>query len=298
MLISTALLLAAGCDTVEQDADGQMLSINNDPVYFLPGGDGFIDLGERIISPGKVSVEITGTTKNGSLKDLGKGLLQYSPSKGSTKDSFRFRVFSDNNNILGEDSIGIIIPGDTTTMPCAVYTRPDSALNVTGTVTIDVAANDYACFTDLTISVNVVSQHGSASVVNNKIVYTPNSSFEGRDQLLYKAVSSDPSMVPGYNMVWIFGPDSLSNCHSIANNDIFYKPFGDTTLVYLDVLANDEVCNDSSIMVTRTAHYGNGFADNTLKKIGYRNSVNPNHDDTLFYQVGSSNQARVIIKRQ
>lgn len=296
-MISLVVALAAGCDTMDQDADGQMLSINNEPAYFLPNSDGFIDLGERIVSPGTVRVEITGTTRNGSLKDLGKGLLQYSPSKGSTHDSFQFRVFSNENKVIGEDSIGIIIPGDTTTLPCAVYTRPDSALNVTGAVTIDVAANDYSCSTPLTISVNVAAEHGTATVVGNKIHYVPNTSFEGRDQLLYKAVSSDPSMNPGYNMIWIFGPDSVK-CQTIAYDDIFYKPFNDTTLVYLDVLANDNICNDSLIMVTRNPHYGNAFADNNRRKIGYRNTVNPNHDDTLFYQVGSSSQTRVIIKRQ
>jgi hypothetical protein len=106
LTIALALAVAAGCDTTENDPDGQLLTINSDPAYFLPGGDGFIDLGARIVSPGTIKLQITGFTRNGELKDLGNGLLQYSPKSNTHNDSFRFRVLSNDNEILGEDSIG------------------------------------------------------------------------------------------------------------------------------------------------------------------------------------------------
>jgi hypothetical protein len=297
--LSFALLLAlaAGCDTMDQDVDGKTLSINNDPAYFLPNSDGYIDLPSRILAPGQIRVEITGSTKNGVLKDLGRGLLQYSPNKGSSNDSFRFRVFSNDNNVIAEDSIGIIIPSDTTTLPCKyVYTRNDSVHNVTGPVTINVIANDYSCSGTLSVFVNA-PEHGTATVIGDQVRYTPGPSFEGTDQFLYKAVSSDASLIAGYAMVRIVGGDSTT-CTSVANNDLFYKPLNDSSLAYFKVLSNDVVCSDSSIKITLNPHYGIAFVDNNLRRIGYRNPLSANHDDTLFYKVGSSNIARVIIKRQ
>jgi hypothetical protein len=303
-MVSLALVLAAGCDTMEQDIDGKTLSINNDPAYFLPGSGGYIDLGARILSPGKVRVEITGPTSNGELKDLGKGLLQYSPFKGSTaKDSFRFRVFSDDNRVLGEDTIGIIIPSDTSKLPCAVYARNDSAKNVTGPVTVDVLANDYSCSMPLSVSINVAPTYGTASVVGNKIVYTPGTSFKGHDAILYKATTSDPSMLPGYALLRIVGIDSVlidPACITRPKNDLFYKAFNDSSLMWLNVLANDSICGDSTITITQQPRFGTAFVYNQIRKISYRNSITMNFDDTLVYRVGGlgNSVARVIIKRQ
>jgi hypothetical protein len=300
------MLLAAGCDAIEQDPDGQLLSINNDPAYFLPGSDGYIDLASRIVSPGSVRMEITGSTRNGVLKDLGKGLLQYTPSgKNSRNDSFQFRVLSNDNKILGEDSIGIIIPTDTTNLPCAgVFTRPDSARNVTGPVTIDVIANDYSCLAALSVTINVAPEHGTATIVGNKIQYTPGASFAGRDNLLYKAATSDPLMPAGYGMLRITGLDSVSNpnCTPVAIDDLFPKPKNDTTAIFLNVLVNDTVCDSvSTLAITSYPSFGTAWVDNNLKKIKYRNAPTTNFDDTLRYKFcgpGGCATAKAIIKRQ
>ncbi|HMJ68823.1 MAG TPA: Ig-like domain-containing protein [Cyclobacteriaceae bacterium] len=314
-VISLALILGAGCDTMEQDADGQMLSINNDPAYFLPGGDGYIDLASRIISPGKIRVEITGSTRNGKLNDLGKGLLRYSPFPGSSSnDSFRFRVFSDENKVLGEDSIGIIIPSDTTNLPCNyVYSRNDTAWNVAGPVSVDVLVNDYACSASLTVTVNVAPEHGTASVVGNKIKYVPGPSFTGRDNFLYKAVTADPSIPAGYGMVRIFGTDTVSTpgpgpdtvahpgCRPVAVDDLFFKLKTDTTAIIMAVLANDSVCDTLDVRVAVQPRHGNAWVDFDMRRIGYRHLRAETRDDTLRYQIcgpGGCTTARVIIKRQ
>lgn len=299
VMISLIVAVAAGCDTVEQDADFQP-GVNTQPAYMLPNGTGFIDLPARIKSPGITRVEITSTTTNGELLDLGKGLLQYTPLKGSKGDSFRFKVYSPNGSVsIDDNQIDIIISSDTTNLPCAyVYTRNDSVHNVSGPVLVDVLANDYACNDSLTVSVNVAAEHGNATVVGNKILYTPGVSFTGTDQLLYKATSADPSVIPGYGLLRLFrgGLDSCTTAR--VHNDLFFKPLNDTTLSYLNVLANDTLCTDSSILITRHPRSGVAFVDDNQKKIGYKDYQNLNFDDTLFYKVGSSGVARVIIKRQ
>jgi hypothetical protein len=312
-VIGLALALAAGCDTMEQDIDGQVLSINDDPAYLLPDHNGYIDLPSRIISPGKIRVEITGATRNGELADLGKGLLQYTRFKGnhSGNDSFSFRVFSDGNKILGEDTIDIITPADTTSLPCKyVYTRGDSVRNVTGPVTVDVAANDYSCSAAITITINVAPEHGTAAVVNNKIHYVPGNSFTGHDNLLYKATTVDPSVV-GYGMVRFLGPDTVSNpgpdpdpgCLPKAMADLFSKPLNDTTTIFLDVLANDIKCDNEvtlQVLPGLGPHRGTARVDNVRNKIAYRNFPNVNIADTLWYEFNGQHGggvAKVIIKR-
>lgn len=314
-MIGLVLAMAAGCDKMEQDIDGQMLSINDDPAYLLPDANGYIDLPSRIISPGKIRVEITGTTRNGELTDLGKGLLQYVRFKGNStgKDAFSFRVFSDGNKILGEDTIDIITPADTTSLPCKyVYTRGDSARGVTGPITVDVAANDYSCSGSLTITVNVAPQHGTASVVGNKIHYVPGPSFAGHDNLLYKAANADPSVIPGYAMLWIVGTDTTSTpgpgpvpgCLPKAIADLFSKPLNDTTTMFLDVLANDIKCDSVvtlQVLPGLGPHRGTAWVDNVSNKIAYKNFANVNIADTLWYEFGGQHGggvARVIIKRQ
>jgi hypothetical protein len=311
--IGLLVALAAGCDTMEQDVDGSTLKVNNETAYFLPGSDGYIDLGSRVVAPGKVTVEITGSTQKGVLKDLGRGLLQYSPNKGSSHDFFRFRVLSSNNQVIAEDTIGISIPSDTTKLPCKwVYTRNDSVKNVSGPVTVNVVNNDYACSGSLLISIDVAPDHGMATVIGNQIHYIPNSTFAGSDQLLYKALSTDPSLVAGYAMVRFLGADSIPSdttgvtppdttklCISRPQNDLFFKPLNDSSLMFLNVLANDSICSDSTITITQFPHHGNAFVNNGIRKIGYRNSISSNVDDTLLYQLGgTSGVARVIIKRQ
>ncbi len=304
-MISLALVLAAGCDTMEQDADGQMLSINNDTVYFLEGG-GFIDLPSRIVSPGKVRVEITTSTSNGELKDVGEGLLQYLPFKDSKKDLFRFRVYSDNNKVLADDSIGIVIPADTTDLPCdRVYVRNDSVLNVTGTIIIDVTANDYSCNPDLYLNVTVAAQHGQATIWDNgkKIRYQPNETFNGYDQFMYRAVVTGHVETADFGMVWITKSDSTGgdDCTPLAVDDLFYKPKSDTASKSLDVLANDSLC-DSTVDVTITGAPRAGFAyyDSNNKVIWYRNVAGVTTDDTLRYMACGTHgcsSARAIIKR-
>jgi len=297
VMVGLALALATGCDTMEKDVDAQV-SINNEPVYVLKDG-GFIDLPSRVIAPGKVTVEVTTSASKGELKDIGKGLLQYTPFEGSTTDFFRFRVFNEANKVLGEDSIGIIIPPDTTHLPCKyVYARNDSASGVRGPVTIDVAANDYSCSSSLTITIDVPPLLGTASVVGNKIHYVPAPGFAGTDYLLYKATSGDPTAIPGYAFLRIYGTNS--GCTPIAVNDLFYKSVNDTSAIWLNVLANDTLCDSiPNVVIGQNPHYGYAWYDATVKKIGYRNFPTSNHDDTLRYNVcnATCTNALVVIKR-
>jgi len=296
-LVGLALVFAAGCDTMDQDADGQLLSVNNDPAYLF--GDGVIDLQSRIIYPGKIKVEITTSTRNGVLEDLGKGLIHYSRSNNSTHDSFGFRVLNSDNRLLREDSIGIIIPSDSTKLPCKyVYASGDTARDVTGPITVNVTANDHSC-ASLTITIATQPSFGTATVVGNQIHYVPNAGFAGTDFLLYKATSSDPTAAPGWAFLRIYGTNYA--CTPQAVDDLFYKALNDTTAMPLDVLANDILCDSvPNVVIGVNPHYGYAWYDKPTKRIFYRNFPTSNHDDTLRYNVCSALECTVataVIKR-
>jgi len=245
-------------------------------------------------------VEITGSTRNGSLQDIGKGLLHYSRTSNSTHDSFRFRVLSADDKLLREDSIGIIIPTDTTNLPCKyVYARGDSAWNVTGPITVNVAANDYSCADSLTISISTQPLFGTATVINNQIHYVPQAGFSGTDYLLYKATPSNPSIIEGYAFLRIYGTNA--DCVPEATNDLFYKPLNDTTTISLDVLANDILCDSlPNVVIGQNPHYGRAWYNTSTRKIQYKNLATSNHDDTLRYNLCSAVEctlATVVIKR-
>ncbi|MEI9920589.1 MAG: Ig-like domain-containing protein [Bacteroidota bacterium] len=305
-LIGLFLVLAIGCDTMENDVDGNALKVNNEPITMSSKG-GIIDLGARIVYPGKVKVEVTTTTQHGALTDLGKGLLQYMPFKGSSKDSFGFRVFNSSNQILREDSIGIIIPGDSTSNPvdsvsaaCRfVLAKNDSVINVTAAITIDVAANDSTCADSLTITIDLPPHFGTASVIGNKIHYVPAAGFAGVDYLLYKATPNNPNMVEGYAYVRIYGTNW--NCTPQAVDDLFYKPLNDTSAIWLDVLANDTLCDSiPNVVLGNAPRYGYAWYDPTAKKIGYRNLPASNNTDSLLYNLCGGvacTHAWVIVKR-
>jgi len=302
--VGLLLALAIGCDTSDNDIDAKV-SINNEPVYLLKDG-GVIDLPSRIIAPGKIKVEVTTSASRGELKDLGQGLLQYTPFNGSTNDFFKFRVFNDADKIVGEDSIGIVIPTDTTQLPCThVYVRNDSIVNITGITFFDVSLNDYSCGQPIHIARMTDPLHGSASVLDGSgtIRYEPNETFTGTDSFMYRSVVVGHVETAGYGMVYIVRLDSSSNpnCTPLAVNDLFYKTIGDTAARPYDILANDTLC-DSVVNVTVTTGPRGGFAswDQFSKKLVYRNTAGFNQDDTLRYMAcGTSgcSSARVIVKR-
>jgi hypothetical protein len=248
LLLSVALL--AGCDTNEQDADSA-LSINNAPVYFNSNsGGGFIDLTSRIVTPGKVRIEVTNLTSKGSLADIGKGLLHYCPFQGnSLKDSFRFSIFDANDKMMDSDTIGIIVQTDSTKLPCAIYTHNDYRYDVKAPITVDVLANDVICKGTPILSIHQPESSfppysGTATVVNNKIVYTPGPSYSGVDKVIYKVTSSDSEIAPAFGMLYLSGS---AKCTPVLNHDEFKTEdkFSRNLKVSIDALGNDQACDAS-----------------------------------------------------
>ncbi len=243
-----AVLILAGCDLNEQDADRGTVSINNEPVYLRPRSSGIIDLNSRILTPAKIRIEVTGLTRQGSLTEMGNGLLQYSPFVGNQlKDSFRFAIFNASNQMVDSDTIGIIVTSDTTSRPCALYAYDDYRYNITGPSTIDVRINDSFCNGTTLLSIHNSGpdsppHFGAARVENDRVVYTPSASYPGSDKVIYKLTSSNPSIAPAYGILYV---TSGNICIPKTTDDTYTTSarLSKNQKITIDVLANDKQCD-------------------------------------------------------
>ncbi|HPE61808.1 MAG: tandem-95 repeat protein [Thiothrix sp.] len=187
-------------------------------------------------------------------------LLQGSNSSGSEANS------SNNNNISnsGMDNNtgttpvpttpvptapGPITPIPTPSPPPAALTPPgpgstmyDNAQTPVNTpVTIDALANDSATTADTRLTNFTQPQNGSLSIVDNKLVYTPNPNFQGHDNFSYLTSDGNRSnvgiQVGDVSQIPAPAPVHTGGGTGTANGDFTLTLTG--TPVRIDVLAND-----------------------------------------------------------
>jgi hypothetical protein len=242
--------LFSRCDTLESDPDNlnPQTGLTGEEVFVLANSPAFIDLNSKVQSNVSARIAVTSDTRNGTLTDLGKGILQYSPSVGNStaRDGFEFTVYSTSNQVIKRDSVIIIIENDSTNLPCNLYPRPDYVYGVDDEpVLIDVLKNDIKCGGNLTVSVYKPAaafppHHGQAEAINNKIKYTPAVGFDGEDKIMYKVTVSGDTARAAYGIVYIKGD---SACSFRVVNDIYnHSQNGLDSLLTLAVFANDSLC--------------------------------------------------------
>jgi hypothetical protein len=271
-VVVACTLFLASCDTFETDPDLQVpdVELESGELVVMTNGSTFIDLATQIKSNVPINFSITSPVQNGLLTDLGGGLLQYQPTRGLEKgrDSFVFSVFSENNQFITKDTIVIVIENDSTQLPCGIYTNNDYVYGFSGdsSVVIDVLANDFICSidsVDVRVSIhrpakNYPPYFGTASVVDNKIVYTAGASFQTSDKLLYKIESVSDASKVSYGYVYI---TSENPCWPVATNDFFVIDSLETIAdsVFIPAFDNDRLCspiNNSQVSISRQPNFG------------------------------------------
>jgi len=300
----------SSCDVVEPDADvlEPSVDVQEKEIYVLSDGASFIDLQSRILANQPARISITSDPRHGTLADLGKGMLQYSPSSQVSKarDGFEFTIYSPSNEILKKDSVIIIIEDDSTNLPCNLYPVTDYIYSVgSAGVLIDVTANDVICSDSVVVSVYKTQDDfppyaGTAVVQGNKIRYTPGSSFTGADKLMYKLTDIQHSGRVAYGMVYITN-DSV--CVPAVHDDHFnYDSLAENSTIALSVFANDSLCdalNQYQVNIVSAPQYGtvsrgsNGYLYRVPDSVGY------SFQDQFSYEIcidASCKTGRVDIK--
>jgi Bacterial Ig domain len=307
-LMLVCALFVASCDTFETDPDLQVpeVELEGGELVVMTNGSTFIDLTTQIKSNVPINFSITSPVQNGLLTDLGGGLLQYQPTRGLEKgrDSFVFSAFSENNQFITKDTIVIVIENNSILFPCGVYTADDYVygFSADSSVTIDVLANDIICSIDsLDVRVSIhrpaksfPPYFGTASVVDNKIVYTAGASFRNADKVVYKIESLRDAAIVSYGLVYI---TSENPCWPVATNDFFVIDSLATIAdsVFIPAFDNDQLCmpiGNSQVSISSQPNFGSvtiatrGFlytAPETLIAI-------ENFTDSFTYQLCDGNR--------
>jgi hypothetical protein len=253
--------LFSSCDMLESDPDIQKptADITDQQIFARSNNSVLIDLNSKVQANQIVTLAVTSSTRHGDLTDLGKGLLQYSPNAGASRDAFTFTVYDQNMDIIKLDSVIIIIEDDSTNLPCSIYPANDfvnrNALHFT--VSIDVLANDIFCgydSTELKISIYqpdsisfVYPYAGTAKVLSNsEIEYTTGSTFSGHDKFIYKVQAKNDPAVFAFGIVYITGS---SACDLQLNDDDYAFDLDSAGIdagVFLPVFYNDVLCDSTT----------------------------------------------------
>ena len=314
--LSVILSIFSSCDVLEPDPDvvKPVVKVKEEQVFVLSNNSVFIDLNAKISTNAPVRVRVTSATKFGELADLGKGLLQYTPSVGHRRaeDAFSFSVSTENNTIIESDTVTITIETDSAALPCGIFPSDDYVYGVKKNepVGIPVLSNDYICgvdSADLAVSIYRPDDTfppfaGSAEVLGQTVFYTPGADFTGFDRVMYKV---QPPNEPGtvyYGMVYIAGD---TRCPFFVRDDTFQFDIDSLThMLTLPVLQNDSLCQNASnyqFLVARQPQYGTATTDG--QRISYQlvdsDTLPPVVNDHLFYELcidGVCKTARVDVR--
>lgn len=293
--LGVIIVLLSSCDVLESDDDvlASVVNINDTEIYVLANTESFIDLQSKVETSQSVRIAVTSDPRHGDLTDLGYGILQYSPTAGSAnaRDGFEFTVYSSSNEIIKKDSLIIIIENDSTNLPCNIYPVTDYVHSVgQNAVLIDVTANDIICSNAVEVSVYKPESsyppfYGTAQVQDNKILYTPGSTFDGTDKIMYKITASNPSRT-AYGMVYITSDSSCS--FSLANDLYTYDSLVQGSALQLDVFQNDSLCqaiNQYQVNVKSGPSHGTVSSTSGGFLYTVRDAVGLTFSDQFTYEV-------------
>ena len=126
-------------------------------------------------------VDLQVASGNGSLTSNPDGTWTFTPAKDWNGDvSFDFGVSDGSVTVANTASLVVNAVNDDP------FTATDSATTLEDTaVTLDVLANDRDVDGDTLTLTGGTAEHGSVSVVNGKLVYTPDANFSGTDTITY-----------------------------------------------------------------------------------------------------------------
>lgn len=173
---------------------------------------------------------------------------------------------------------------------------PPSAYNDTfnvnedNSITMNVLQNDKDPDQD-PLSVSAITaqpQHGTATIVSNKIKYTPNANYNGTDELRYRTCDTAGGFFPACDQARVFIRIIPVNDAPVAGNDSLSDDLSDTLVVSVNLLANDTDLEKDSLHVAGIIP-GAGLSDSAVFYIDSLGNLSitsaPCGIDTFYYIV-------------
>lgn len=164
----------------------------------------------------------------------------------------------------------------------APIAQNDTATTTANTpVTLDVLANDTDAEKDtLTISSVTASSNATATISNNKILYTPKTDYTGTDSFTYKV--SDGQLEASATIT-VTVTAAATNKAPVATNDTATTTSG--TAISIDVLANDTDADKDTLSIDAVGTPLHGTASISGGKISYTADSGYVGTDSFSYSV-------------
>ncbi len=239
-------------------------------------------------------LDLLGAPGHGSVRDLGGGVVEYSPDPDfNGADGFSYTV-SDGAGGTSQSSVEV------TVLPVndpPVAGDDFSTVAEDGSVAVDVLANDSDVDGDiLTLGAFQQGSSGTVERLDDRLVYTPRRDFNGSDNFTYRAV--DPAGASSEATVHI--SVEPANDPPLASDD--EAETEEDGSVDIAVLSNDEDPDGDVIRVVSHTSPAHGTATETAPGVfNYHPEADFNGNDAFSYQVedsagaSASAQVRVVV---
>lgn len=245
-----------------------------------------------------LTITSAGTAANGFVEVINGKSISYFPNSGfSGADSFTYNV-KDVHGQTAQATVSVTVeaaPGTPNRPPKANEDAP--VTNINTPITIDVLANDTDPDEDtLTITNITQPQHGSASIVDNKIVYTPDDTV-GSMSLVYTISDGNGHTDQTVLTIAVVDPnDGNDYFPNIQNDEVTIRK---DESVLIDVLANDSDLDGDELILDQIDNGANGITEKVNNQIRYTPLPGFVGTDSFFYGVhdghGHNGSGQVFI---
>ncbi|MDJ1500347.1 Ig-like domain-containing protein [Xanthocytophaga agilis] len=245
-LVAFIALFIYACDIINKDGSLTPPSPQNGTTLYTTPKTGLaLNLLEMEEYKGATGFRITQQPINGKASFIQDATLLYFPdtTKNVSSDYFLLTVSSgDSLSPISIVDTVIIKFTPTDSIPCSNGVISDNFTTSLNTpITMNVLGNDSFCEGTLdsaTLNIIRAVEHGTVSIQNKRIVYTPYSNYEGSDYFIYQVCSSTGSCAMA--VVTIQVGQNISNCLEAVSDSFAIQT---AYSLFLDVLANDALCS-------------------------------------------------------
>ncbi|MCB1506341.1 MAG: cadherin-like domain-containing protein [Hyphomicrobiaceae bacterium] len=241
-----------------------------------------------------LSIASTAQPAHGTVA-IQNGRILYTPAANYTGvDAFQYTV-SDGHGGSSSAQVSVNVTAPPVNTPPTA--NADGATVQQGnSVLIDVLANDTDANNDA-LSIASIAQpaHGTASVQNGQILYTPSANYTGPDVFQYSISDGHGGSSSAQVSVNVTAPPV--NAPPTANADGANVQQGNSVLI--DVLANDTDANKDALSIASIAQPAHGTAAIQNGQILYTPAANYTGSDAFQYTIsdgrGGSSSAQVSV---
>jgi hypothetical protein len=306
-----------GCDQLGNDVVpvSEELPALQSQTYTMPNTPVVFDLKKAESVKNSDTYRVSLEPSKGSLKNFENGYMTYVPDSSylSGTDTFVMEGLNSEGQVMGSDSMQIVVVQDTSELPCFNGALFDYKEIVQNTVaTIDILKNDGICgieVAELKLEIVIEPLHGTLTISEDTtIIYTPELDFIGSDEFLYQLEITDAAgniyESVASAAISVFEEDEFF-CTKILYDDSYVLEQGISEYFSLYVTENDTICEGSEIYISESPMAGHAevYTDQDgVQFIAYYIENKPNSQilDSLGYSVadvvGNTRTAKVTLQ--